>query len=150
MLLRFLFLVCLISVPPLSVGQESGKEKSRVADTKPVVVSKKAIVYVVGDVHSPRGVDIADTGSTILKILAMAGGPNPTASLHKAKIIRRAENGPIEVPVDLRDILSGKAPDITLQADDILFVPRSNAKSSGKQIYDVPSSVPLQGPIYNR
>jgi hypothetical protein len=147
------FGVSYFRAPPVSEPRIR-KEKLRLPDTKPpAVVSKKVIVYVVGDVHSPKGVDIADTGGTVLKILAMAEGPNPTASLHKAKIIRRAENGPIEVPVDLTDILSGKSPDITLQADDILFVPKSNAKSSRKQrddFYDVPSSVPLQGPIYNR
>jgi protein involved in polysaccharide export with SLBB domain len=154
MVLRFLFLACLISVPLLSLSQESGKEKSRVADTKPsAVASKTVIVYVAGDVLSPMGVRMGDSNpTTILKILEVAGGPNPTASLHKAKIIRKGENGRLEIPVDLTDILSGKAPDITLQADDILFVPRSSAKSSRKQIqiYDVPSSVPLRGPIYNR
>jgi hypothetical protein len=62
MVLRFLFLACLISVPLLSLSQESGKEKSRVANTKPpAVVPEKIIVYVVGDVHSPMGV-IADIG----------------------------------------------------------------------------------------
>ena len=65
-----------------------------------------------------------DTGAiTVLKALAMAGGANPTASLHHANIIRKSENGPIQVPVDIKEILAGKAPDVTLQAGDILFVP---------------------------
>ncbi len=99
-----------------------------------------------------------DTGPiTVLKILEMAEGPNPTASLHKAKIIRKGENGRIEIPVDLKDILSGKAPDMTLQAGDILFVPRSSSKSAARKplneiFYDVPPYDPLQGPtpIYIR
>ena len=126
MALRFLFLACLVSVPIFSLSQESSKETSRVADTKPAaVVPKTVIVYVVGDVHSPTGVGITDARpTTVLKILEMAEGPNPTASLHKAKIIRKAKMLAIEIPVDLTDILSGKAPDITLQAGDILFVPR--------------------------
>jgi polysaccharide export outer membrane protein len=103
------------------------------------------------------GVGLEGTGSTtVLKILAMAEGPNPTASLHKAKIIRKTENSRLEIPVDLTEILSGKAPDVTLQAGDILFVPRSSSKSAGKPLieifYDVPPYDPLHGPtpIYNR
>ena len=157
MVLRFL-LLCLISIPLLSLCQESGKAKPRVPDTKPPeVVSKAGIVYVVGDVHKPMGVGMGDTGTTtVLKVLANAEGTNPTANLHKAKVIRRGENGPTEVPVDLKEILVGKAPDMTLQASDILFVPRSPSKSARKpqneDFYDVPPSDPLQGPtpIYPR
>jgi polysaccharide export outer membrane protein len=112
---------------------------------------------VVGDVHKSTSVVMEDTGpTTVLKALATAEGVNPTASLHKAKIIRKGENGPTEVPVDIKEILSGKAPDVTLQADDILFVPRSAGKSARKpqnqDFYDVPPSDPLQDPtpIYIR
>jgi protein involved in polysaccharide export with SLBB domain len=158
MVLRFLSLACLISVPLLSLSQESGKAKPRVPVTKsPGAVSKAGIIYVVGDVHKPMGVVMKDTGPiTVLKALATAEGANPTASLHNAKILRKGENGPTEVPADIKEILSGKAPDVTLQADDILFVPRSAGKSARKpqneHFYDVPPSGPLQGPtpIYTR
>ena len=64
---------------PLSLSQESAKANPRVPTTKPpVVVSKKFIVYVMGDVHSPMGVG---GPTTVLKILAMAEGLNPTAQL---------------------------------------------------------------------
>jgi hypothetical protein len=157
MLLRcLLFLVCLISAQ-LSLGQESGKANPRVpVPTPPELVSKGNTVYVLGDVHSPMGVGMGDTDSgptTVLKVLAMAEGVNPTASLHKAKIIRKGENGPTEVLINLQEILAGKAPDVTLQAGDILFVPSSVSKSARKpQIYDVPPSDPLHRPtpIYIR
>jgi len=156
MLLRCLFfLVCLISAH-LSLSQELSKP--RIPATKPPAVVSKDIVYVMGDVHSPMGVRLEGTGpTTVLKILEMAEGPNPSASLHKAKIIRKGENGRIEIPVDLKEILTGKAPDVSLQAGDILFVPRSSSKSAPRKppneiFYDVPPYDPLQGPtpIYNR
>jgi hypothetical protein len=156
MVIRVLFLACLISVPLLSLSQESGKEESRVADSKPPeAVLKAGTIYVVGDVHKPVGVPWKDTAPiTVLQVLSMAEGTNPTASLHKARVIRKGENGPTEVPVDIKEILAGKAPDVTLQADDILFVPSSARKSARKpqneDLYDAPPSVPLQGPIYNR
>jgi protein involved in polysaccharide export with SLBB domain len=98
-----------------------------------------------------------DTGPiTVLKALATAEGANPTASLHHAKIIRKGENGTTEVPVDIKQIMQAKAPDVTLQAGDILFVPDSASKSSMQKIenlyYDVPPSAPLQdaAPIFIR
>lgn len=157
MLLRSLFLVCLISAH-LSVGQESGKAKPPVPVTKPPeVVSKAGVVYVVGDVHRSMCVVIEDTGpTTVLKALATAEGANPTANLHNAKILRKGENGRTEVPVDIKKIMQAKAADVTLQADDILFVPHSTGKNAGKlkkwDFYDAPPSGPLQGPtpIYIR
>jgi polysaccharide biosynthesis/export protein len=151
MVLRFLFLTCLMSVPLLSLSQ-SGEEKSRVADTEPAeAVSKTGIIYVVGDVHKPKGVAMKDTSSiTVLQALAIAEGTNPTASLHRAKILREGEYGPTAIPVDIRKILQAKAPDVTLKADDILFVPHGTGKLPEEHLYDAPPSVPLQGPIYNR
>jgi hypothetical protein len=150
MVLRFLFVVCLISTPLLSLSQETGKAKPRVPVTKPPeVVSKAGIVYVVGDVHKPMGVVLRDTGPiTVLKALATAEGANPTASLHNAKILRKGEYGRTEIPVDLKKILQAKAQDVTLQADDILFVPHGTSKSADKpqkeDFFDVPPSGPLQ------
>jgi hypothetical protein len=152
MVLRFLFLACLISVPHLSLSQESGKEKSRVADSKPPeAVSKAGIIYVVGDVHKPMGVAMKDTGPiTVLQALATAQGTNPTASLHRAKILRKGEYGHTEIPVDIKKILQAQAPDLMLQADDILFVPHGTGRLPEEYLYDAPPSVPLQGPIYSR
>ena len=156
MLLRFFFLVCLMSAN-LSLSQESGKARPGVPVTTPSEVASKAgIVYVVGDVHRPMGVVMEDTGPiTVLKALATAEGANPTANLHNAKILRKGENGRTEVPVDVQKILQAKDPDVTLQADDILFVPHSTGKSGKLQkedFYDVPPPGPLQGPtpIYIR
>jgi len=87
---------------------------------------------------------------TVLKALAAAEGANPTANLHKAKIIRKGENGHTEVLVDITKIMQAKAPDLTLQAGDILFVPHGTGRLPEKYLYDAPPSVPLQGPIYSR
>jgi len=92
---------------------------------------------------------------TVLKALTTAGGANPTANLHNAKIIRKDENGTTKVAVDIRKIMEAKARDVTLRADDILFVPRSASKSSMPKIeiyYDVAPSAPMQdaAPIYIR
>jgi polysaccharide export outer membrane protein len=97
-----------------------------------VVVSKAGVVYVVGDVRHPMGVIMENGGHiTILQALATAEGANSTAALRSAKIVRKGENGPTEVPVDIKKIMQAKAPDVTLQAEDVVFIPSSTAKNVG-------------------
>jgi polysaccharide biosynthesis/export protein len=99
-----------------------------------VMVSKAGIVYVVGDVHRPSGV-LMENGNqmTVLQAIAMVEGTNSTASLNSAKIIRKGPNGPHELPLQLKKILNAKAPDIQLQAEDIIFVPGNAAKGAAKR-----------------
>jgi polysaccharide biosynthesis/export protein len=112
-------------------ANESAKNNIEIFSGDTVLVSKAGVVYVVGDVHKPGGV-IMDNGSemTVLQAIAMSEGTNPTAKTSKAKLIRRTPTGPQEQPLNLRDMLSSKAPDIRVQAEDIIFVPNSAAKSA--------------------
>jgi polysaccharide export outer membrane protein len=96
-----------------------------------IVVSKAGLVYVVGDVHRPSGVPMDNTTMTVLQAIAMAEGTNTTAALNKAKLIRRSSGVPQEIPLPLKDMLASKVPDVRLQAEDIVFVPTSNAKKAG-------------------
>ena len=125
--------------PMRSVDLSSDPQKNMEAnvDILPgdtVVVSKAGIVYVVGDVKHPMGVLMDNTGHiTILQALATAEGANSTAALGKARIVRKGENGPVEVPVDLKKIMQAKAPDVKLQAEDVVFVPTSTPKNVGER-----------------
>jgi polysaccharide export outer membrane protein len=95
-----------------------------------VLVPKVGIVYVLGDVGHPGGYPITsnDSQMTVLESLALAGSANKTAMLSKAKLIRRAPNGPQEVPVSIASMQKGKQPDMQMQPNDILFVPDSWVK----------------------
>jgi polysaccharide biosynthesis/export protein len=96
-----------------------------------IVVTKAPIVYVVGDVRLPGGFIVdKGTGLSILQALALAQGATPTASLNNCKLIHKTPEGAKETPIRLKKILEGKAEDVNLQADDILFVPRSAAKAA--------------------
>jgi len=93
-----------------------------------VIVRKADIVYVVGDVGRPSGF-LMDSGNlTVLKAIALAGGTNRTAKLNSAKIIRKGPNGMSETSVPLKKMLQAKASDVTMEAEDILFVPGSGGK----------------------
>jgi polysaccharide export outer membrane protein len=93
-----------------------------------ITVPRAPIIYVVGDVGHPAGF-LVDNGSlTVLQALALAGGTNHTAKMGGTRIIRKGPAGMTETRVPLKKMLEAKAPDITLQADDILFVPLSGAR----------------------
>jgi polysaccharide export outer membrane protein len=93
-----------------------------------ITVPRAPIIYVVGDVGHPAGF-LVDNGSlTVLQALALAGGTNRTAKMGGARIIRKGPAGMTETRVPLKKMLEAKAPDINLQADDILFVPLSGAR----------------------
>lgn len=93
-----------------------------------ITVPRAPIIYVVGDVGRPAGLLIDNGTLTVLQALALAGGANHTAKLGGVRIIRKGPEGMTETKVPLKKMLEAKVPDITLQADDILFVPLSGAR----------------------
>lgn len=101
-----------------------------------VVVSRAGLVYVVGDVKLPSGIIMDKTDMTVLQALAMAQGANPTASLGSARLIRTSNDTRHEIPLDLKKILTAKAPDPKLQENDILFVPMNVGKVAAKNSLD--------------
>ena len=64
------------------------------------------------------------------RLVALAGGTTRTAKLNGSKILRKTPDGIKETRIPLKKILQAKAPDVPLQADDILFVPGSAAKAA--------------------
>ena len=146
-MLRLLCFSSLIFVSLQSLSQESVRARPTAPEVPgdARVVSKAGIVYVVGAVCKPKGLPIKNIGHlTVLEALAMAEGTKPTADLHKVKIIRKVESGHIEVPVDIERILQQEASDVMLQAEDILFVPRSGARHPTNNFYDVPPPTPVR------
>jgi polysaccharide biosynthesis/export protein len=95
-----------------------------------IVIQRAGIVYVVGDVNRPSGFLIDNANLTVLKLVALAGGTTRTAKLNGSKILRKTPDGIKETRIPLKKILQAKAPDVPLQADDILFVPGSAAKAA--------------------
>jgi polysaccharide biosynthesis/export protein len=67
-----------------------------------------------------------------LEIAAEAGGIGYEADRQDAHIIRTSGNSRYVVDVDVNKILQGKLADVTLQPDDILFVPTNNMKAAIK------------------
>jgi len=94
-----------------------------------ITVSRAPIVYVMGEVTKPGGYVLVDDSNvegsrlTVMRVIALASGPVHGAALNKSRIIRRTAKGLQELPIRLKEIMAGKAPDPPLQAEDILYIP---------------------------
>jgi polysaccharide export outer membrane protein len=114
-----------------------------------IMVPRAPIIYVVGDVGHPSGL-LVDNGSlTVLQAIALAGGANKTAKMGGVRIIRKGPEGMTETQVPLKKMLEAKAPDITLQGDDILFVPISGGRVLAARTLEAAMSAATAVSIYS-
>jgi polysaccharide export outer membrane protein len=114
-----------------------GKDPAVNIEVKPndvISVSEASsnMVYVVGDVQHGGAFTLGGQRSvSVLKALAMAGGLGRTAKPEKARIVRQVAGEPKlrEIPLNVKQILSGKSEDIALGPDDVLVIPTSSRKT---------------------
>jgi polysaccharide export outer membrane protein len=123
------------SVDVKSVMSASNPAENIVIKPNDVIsVPKADTIYVIGAVKKPGAYVLGERRALgTLQILALAEGFEKTAAASNAKIMRvvPGSDNRTEIPVDLKTILSGKTPDVSLTADDILLVPNSRAKAAG-------------------
>jgi polysaccharide biosynthesis/export protein len=96
-----------------------------------ITVPTAEMVYVVGAVKKPGNFALNERESvSVLQALSMAEGLGPMPKPQDSKILRLVPGSDErrEIPVDLKKVMSGKAEDLALRANDILFVPDSTAK----------------------
>ena len=110
---------------------EIAKSNVEILSGDTVVVPAAPIVYVPGEVGKPGGYVLNSiNGVTLLRVVAAAGGPTHDASVGSTRMLRKTADGLKELPVPLKEILRAKAPDMPVQAEDIIYVPRSRLKAS--------------------
>jgi polysaccharide export outer membrane protein len=111
---------------------EAVQNDVRVEPGDTVIVPRVGIVYVLGDVGRPGGfpMDTPNSRMTVLKAVALAGATNHTASPSKARLIRKTADGFQDIHVQISDIQKGKAPDVVLMPDDVLYIPFSYWKNA--------------------
>ena len=89
-----------------------------------VVISRAGMIYVLGEVNQAGAYAMAaGKDISVLQAIVMAKGPGGGASPNKTRILRRTPTGLVEIPVKLKEIMQAKTADLTLQPEDILFVP---------------------------
>lgn len=95
-------------------------------------------VYVVGNVKKSGAFPVQDGNDTsVMKVIALSEGLLPYTN-KEAFIYRReaGKNQRGEIPIQLSRILDRKAPDVPLQANDILYIPDNKGKRLTAQTID--------------
>jgi polysaccharide export outer membrane protein len=113
-----------------------------------IMVPRAPIIYVVGDVGRPSGLLVDNGTLTVLQAVALAGGTNHTAKMSAVRIIRKGPAGMTETRVELKKMLEAKAPDVTLKADDILFVPISGGRVLAGRTFEAAIAMATAVSIY--
>ncbi len=97
-----------------------------------ISVPRADLVYVIGEVQRAGGFVFTESGAlSVLQALSLAGGLGRTAAPHKARVLRMQEGSAErqEIALNLRDILAGKAQDVQLVPEDILFIPNNTGRT---------------------
>jgi polysaccharide biosynthesis/export protein len=114
-----------------------------------IVVPRAGIVYVIGDVGRPGGFVMENSGQvTLLQAVALAAGVNRTAAQSKTRVIRKTSDGYEDKPINLKLILEGKAPDLPLEREDIVYVPPSTSRTLLFHMPQVLESAAASATIY--
>lgn len=89
-----------------------------------VTLGEKDVFYIRGEVAKP-GPYFLEKGMTVLKAITFAGGFSQFAN-RKEVVLLRSEGDRVQkkVNVNLKAIEAGKAPDIPLNPNDLIIVPR--------------------------
>ncbi|MFO1499429.1 MAG: polysaccharide biosynthesis/export family protein [Verrucomicrobiota bacterium] len=97
----------------------------------PTAASKE--LYVLGAVRLPKPVP-ATAATTLISAIATAGGTIKDAYLSQIGIVRGSLSQPKLAVVNYRDIVAGRASDVRLEPQDIVYVPLSPYRNLVKYV----------------
>jgi polysaccharide export outer membrane protein len=90
----------------------------------PPAVSINNKIFVVGAVRVPHVIHYSKE-ITFLEAVVRAGDVPEQAWERRSFIVRGRMNNPTIIPVNARQVRTGKVPDIVLQPGDVVFVPKT-------------------------
>lgn len=95
-------------------------------------------VYVLGEVNQPGAFPTSDQAPmTLLRAISVAEGLAPGAARGGTLVIRTTDDGSrIRLPVDIDEVLVGRAPDMVLQPNDVVYVPKSKGRAVALGVID--------------
>ncbi len=96
-----------------------------------ITVERAKTIYVWGEVKKPGAFPLVDRNRvSALQAVSMAEGLLSTASARGAIILRpHPDQKAEEIPVNLKEIMARRTADVTLNPDDVLYVPNNKAKT---------------------
>jgi polysaccharide biosynthesis/export protein len=118
-----------------------------------ISVPRAEMIYVIGEVRKSGGFTLGERETiSVLQALSLAEGLDHTAAPQNARILRLSPGAPkrTEIAVDLKKILAGKEADVSLDPDDILFVPDSKSKNVALRSLEAVVQIGTGVAIYRR
>jgi polysaccharide export outer membrane protein len=98
-----------------------------------VIVGVAGVVYVLGAVKNSGVYRLKSSSSTTLRqAIAMAGGAGYEAKLGKTVIIRNDDGRQTEIPFPINKNVSKPLNDMSLESNDIVYVPTDTGKAAVK------------------
>lgn len=113
--------------PAVNFPLEGGEE---------IRVPEAGKIFVMGNVRRPGSVLVHDPGDqTVLKLVAVSEGLLPYSG-KIAYVVRHQSAVAQEIPVELDKIVHRKAPDMPLEAGDILYIPDNKSRKNTMNVLD--------------
>jgi polysaccharide biosynthesis/export protein len=97
-----------------------------------ISIPRAGIVYVMGAVNRPGGYVMQEDGQlNVSQALSLAYGTTINAATGEIRVIRKDAQGKLhEIPISYSKITKGKEDPMTLQAEDMVYVPVSKVKTA--------------------
>jgi polysaccharide export outer membrane protein len=98
-----------------------------------IIVPRVGVAYLLGAFKVQGAIPLAQNSPmTLMKVAALAGGPGWEGKMDDLRIIRSVGLNRQVVRVDIQKVISGRAPDPVIQAEDIVFLPTNPMKAAIK------------------
>lgn len=111
---------------PMELANKIAEGLKKFMNSPQVTVSVTEInsrrVYVNGEVNRPGAFSLLPA-MTALQALSSAGGFTQFANRKKIYVLRTEDGKQVKHPFNYKEVVDGKAPDMPLQAGDIIVVP---------------------------
>jgi polysaccharide export outer membrane protein len=132
--------------------RENDNAELQIKTGETILVSRCGVVYVGGNVTRPGAYPLCESNHTTLsEVIALAQGTKPSSYTQRTLLLRASGSGTRLVQkVKLEDVLRGKQVDITMQPDDIVYIPPSILKAAGKNALTAAVGFATQAYFYQR
>lgn len=136
------------------VEAKSPEDNITVLANDVITIPKAELIYIVGAVKKPGGFPLIEKEHiSVLQAVSLAEGLDQVAGAKNARILRQSAlpgGQRTEVPVNVTRILDGRDRDMALQANDILFIPVSVAKSASLRAIEAAVQVGTGVAVFGR
>ena len=91
-------------------------------------------VTVLGEVNRPGKIQLDNEQVSLVQIIGEAQGLSPYAKGEQVKVIRTVQGKPVELVVDLTDLVAFSEYNVMLQPDDVVYIGPNKKKGSDEKL----------------